>query len=99
MKKVLLLSLILALVGMTILPAVTVPKSAEAGLFDATITCDPVELNFIHYTGVPETLLGFIPLETQKVTVTSDKFWSASDNADWLTLLATVFPGEGELTV
>lgn len=99
MKKVLLFSLILALVGMTILPAVAVPKSAEAGLFDATITCDPVELSFIHYTGVPETLLGFIPLETQKVTVTSDKFWSASDNADWLTLLATVFPGEGELTV
>lgn len=99
MKKLFLFSLILVLIGVMILPAVAAPKPAEAGLFDANIACDPVELSFIHYSGVPETLLGFIPLETQKVTVTSDKFWSASDNADWLTLLATVFPGEGELTV
>jgi hypothetical protein len=99
MKKLLLFGLVLALIGAAVLPAVTTPKPAEAGLFDATITCNPGELDFTHYTGVPETLLGFIPLETQAVTVTSNKFWSASDDADWLTLLATVFPGEGKLTV
>jgi hypothetical protein len=97
MKKVLLFSLILALVGMTILPAVAVPKSAEAGLFDATITCDPVELNFIHYTGVPETLLGFIPLASQAVTVTANKCWFFEDDADWLSVgYGSIFGGLGE---
>ena len=57
------------------------------------MTCTPTELHFVTYVGVPTTLLGIIPLESQTLTLThGDGFlqtagWTAKDDASWLSEL------------
>jgi hypothetical protein len=48
-----------------------------------------MELSFVTYVGVPTTLLGFIPLESQDLILTHDSKgvtagWTAKDDAAWL---------------
>ncbi|MFA5367278.1 MAG: hypothetical protein WC333_05320 [Dehalococcoidia bacterium] len=89
MKKLLIFSLVLVLIGVSILPTVAAPKSAEA--WSGTVTVDPGELYFRVYEGVPTYLLGFIPLdEGQKLTLTHEggflesAGWTVTDDAEWL---------------
>ena len=88
-KKLFLFSLVLVLIGMSILPAVATPKPAEA--WSGTVTCAPGELSFRVYEGVPTYLLGFIPLEEgQTLTLThaggflESAGWTVTDDAGWL---------------
>ena len=89
MRKLFLFSLVLVLIGLSILPALATPKSAEA--WSGTVTCDPGELSFRVYEGVPTYLLGFIPLEDgQTLTLThaggflESAGWTVTDDAGWL---------------
>jgi len=87
MKKVLFFSVIIALIGALILPAVSAPAPAEAA--GTTVTCSPSELNFRVYTGVPTYLLGIIPLDDgQTLTLTlagsGISGWTVKDDAGWL---------------
>jgi len=96
MKKVILVSLIVALVSALVLPAVYTPAPVMAG---SSISCTPGELSFRVYQGVPTTLLGFIPLETQTVTVNSNGGWTAKDDAGWLSLFPCLAFSGGDLSV
>jgi hypothetical protein len=100
MKKVFLFSLIMVLLGALIVPAIAAPAPVSA--WSGTVTCDPGELYFRVYEGVPTYLLGFIPLEEgQKLTLTHEGSgiagWTVSDNAGWLNenLLFGVLSGSG----
>jgi hypothetical protein len=86
-KKIIFLSLIIALVGALVIPVISAPAPAEA--WSGTVTCEPMELSFVTYVGVPTTLLGFIPLESQDLILTHDSKgvtagWTAKDDAAWL---------------
>lgn len=88
-KKLFLFSLVLVLIGMSILPAVATSEPAEA--WSGTVTCNPGELSFRVYAGVPTYLLGFIPLEDgQTLTLTHEggflesAGWTVTDDAGWL---------------
>ncbi|MEA1959359.1 MAG: hypothetical protein U9N44_06870 [Chloroflexota bacterium] len=102
MKKIVIFSLIFALMVVSIAPAIAAPEPAEAGLFDPpTISCDVSELHFHAYVGVPTYLLGFIPLDSQKVTITNTGggllVWKAEDDAGWLDMVVPFgLIGEGK---
>jgi hypothetical protein len=89
MKKIMLASLILVLLGALIMPAIAV--SAPVAAWSGTVTCDPTALSFRVYVGVPTYLWGFIPLDDgQVLTLTHDGAsasttgWHLSDDASWL---------------
>jgi hypothetical protein len=90
MKKVMLASLILVLLGALIMPAIAV--SAPVAAWSGKVTCDQTALHFRVYVGVPTYLWGFIPLEDgQVLTFTHDGAmwetagWTEADGASWLT--------------
>lgn len=92
MKKVILFSLVIALVATLVLPTIA---TSEPAMASSSISCTPTELNFTVYEGVPTTLLGFIPLETQTVTVNSNGGWTAKDDKGWLSLFPSLaFSGQ-----
>ncbi len=86
MKKIIFLSLIIALIGALVMPVISAPAPAEAA--GTTMTCSPASLNFVVYEGVPTYLLGIIPLDSQKLTLTLSgsgiSGWTVTDNAGWL---------------
>jgi hypothetical protein len=74
MKKVILFSLIIALVVALVLPTVATPAPALAS---SSITCTPTSLSFTVFVGIPIT-------DSQTLTVNSNGGWKAIDDADWL---------------
>lgn len=86
MKKIIFLSLIIALVCALVMPVISAPSQAEAG--GTTITCTPTTLNFVVYQGVPTYLLGIIPLDKQYLRLnlagSGISGWTVTDNSGWL---------------
>ena len=74
MKKVILVSLIIALIGALVLPTIAAPAPALAS---SSITCTPTALSFTVFVGIPIT-------DSQTLTVNSNGGWKAIDDADWL---------------
>jgi len=90
MKKIMLASLILVLLGALIMPAIAV--SAPVAAWSGKVTCDQTALHFRVYVGIPTYLWGFIPLDDgQVLTFTHDGAmwetagWTEADGSSWLT--------------